>query len=536
MSVRDIYDNENDDVNTSDEESIDTLGNIPLEWYNELEHQGYDHSGKPLPKPTKGRLDSIDQFLAMTDDPNYYKTVYDEYGNATVLNADDIRLVNAIISNKSDAQLEKDFPAVSYAYDDWMIPLNDYTPPKQRFIPSQKEHIRIKKLAAKLRKQFTFLFHQCLQLYVAPRRLVKVPEHRDPLKELILPPLEELRPFPSNRNGVVKVKEVMRCIVVDPSGEYVASGGDDGSILITEALTGMEVKQINFPEAIRDIQWGKDDVLFIAVGEFVYGMKLDIRDVDSDYSIYELESVKVEVFENKTSFITPNEELKKEGIILAIHHPHLVKKLSLHHKGSYLACVFGTSSNSYCVIHHLPTKRSQNPAKNLKGFIQSCVFHPLKPMIAIATLSKIVIIDLQKGVTQKRLNVPSKSITDIVFHPCGDHLIACSFDKKCIWYDLQAGLDPFKVLRLHTAAVRAVDVHKILPLFATIGDDAEIQIMHGAASSDVTVDPILIPIVKLGGHEKKGQLGGTDIAFHPFLPWIYSTGADGTIQWYSDWF
>ncbi|EKE38886.1 hypothetical protein ENUP19_0240G0073 [Entamoeba nuttalli] len=605
MSVRDIYDNENDDINTSDEESIDTLGNIPLEWYNELEHQGYDHSGKPLPKPTKGRLDSIDQFLAMTDDPNYYKTVYDEYGNATVLNADDIRLVNAIISNKSDAQLEKDFPAVSYAYDDWMIPLNDYTPPKQRFIPSQKEHIRIKKLAAKLRKQFITLpqnvtkkarvkdiwgagvhkkkyhlplppvklpgnsasyhpapeyknenntnydrlmdipqysnllndvYSRCLQLYVAPRRLVKVPEHRDPLKELILPPLEELRPFPSNRNGVVKVKEVMRCIVVDPSGEYVASGGDDGSILITEALTGMEVKRINFPEAIRDIQWGKDDVLFIAVGEFVYGMKLDIRDIDSDYSIYELESVKVEVFENKTSFITPNEELKKEGIILAIHHPHLVKKLSLHHKGSYLACVFGTSSNSYCVIHHLPTKRSQNPAKNLKGFIQSCVFHPLKPMIAIATLSKIVIIDLQKGVTQKRLNVPSKSITDIVFHPCGDHLIACSFDKKCIWYDLQAGLDPFKVLRLHTAAVRAVDVHKILPLFATIGDDAEIQIMHGAASSDVTVDPILIPIVKLGGHEKKGQLGGTDIAFHPFLPWIYSTGADGTIQWYSDWF
>ena len=409
MSARDIYDNENDDVNTSDDESIDTLGNIPREWYDELEHEGYDHSGKPVPKPMKGNIDSIDQFLAMTDDPNYYRTVYDENGNATVLNAEDIRLVNAILSNKTDSALVEQFPAVHYSYDDWMIPLNDYTPPKQRFIPSIKEHNQIKRLAAKLRKQYikmpeqiekkarvkdiwgtggkqkkyhlplpklklpgnsfsyhpppeyktenntdydrlmdvpqysqllTDIYKRCLEIYVAPRRLVKVPERRDPLKETVLPPIEELRPFPSNRNGVLKVREVMRCITIDPLGEYVASGSDEGLVVITEALTGMEIHRISFGSAIRDIQWGKDDVLFVGVGEYLYGIQLDIRDVEADYSMYELATETTEIFENKTSYITPSEELREKGVILAIHHPHVVKNISVHHKGSYIACIF----------------------------------------------------------------------------------------------------------------------------------------------------------------------------------------------------
>ena len=62
------------------------------------------------------------------------------------------------------------------------------------------------------------------------------------------------------------MKEVMRCIAMDPQGEFVASGSDEGIIVITEALTGMEIQRIQFEHAIRDIQWGKDDILFLGKG------------------------------------------------------------------------------------------------------------------------------------------------------------------------------------------------------------------------------------------------------------------------------
>ncbi|ELP87305.1 ribosome biogenesis protein bop1, putative [Entamoeba invadens IP1] len=580
MSTRKVYDEENDDMNTSDEVSVDTLGNIPLEWYDDYEHQGYGLDGKPLPKPTQGAIDSIDKFLALTDDPNYYKTVYDENGNATVLNPDDIRLVNAILSNKTQSDLEKEFPSVTFPYDDWMIPVSDPTPSKKSFIPNYKENKLISKLAKKLAKKFVSLpqkverktprirdvwayappkskrspmmplppppmptdadsyhpppefkkddqedfqrlmdvpqysdilkdrYTRCLELYVAPRKTVTIKDRKDHLKETILPPLEELRPFPSNKNTVLRTGKILRCVAVDPLGE------------------GIFVRWLGT----------KDDILYIACDEDVYVLPLNVRDIERDLSPYQIEEDKTEVFTNKTSFNAPNVELKDMGVTMVIHHPYVVKDLSLHRKGHYIACIFGSSSMGYCVIHHIPSKKSQNPVKGLKGLLQKAIFHPSKPILAVASLRRVVLFDLQKGATLKKLNVKTLSISDIAFHPCGEHLIVTTFDRKCVWYDLQAGVDPYKVMRLHNAPCRSLAFHQSYPLFASIGDDALIQVMHASASSDITLDPVIIPLVKLKGHNMKGKIGGIDLQFHPILPWIYSVGADGTMQMFTDWF
>ena len=47
-------------TDTSDEEEVrNTKGNIPLEWYDELSHFGYDIEGKKIPKPASSDRDEV---------------------------------------------------------------------------------------------------------------------------------------------------------------------------------------------------------------------------------------------------------------------------------------------------------------------------------------------------------------------------------------------------------------------------------------------------------------------------------------------
>lgn len=108
------------------QEIRNTVGNIPLEWYNDYPHFGYDIEGKPLPNPVTGdevgvvyKIISIsvmvalpsglyhslcdflfllhfdcpilqlDEFVAKMDDPNYWRTIQDKVTGKEVLLSDD---------------------------------------------------------------------------------------------------------------------------------------------------------------------------------------------------------------------------------------------------------------------------------------------------------------------------------------------------------------------------------------------------------------------------------------------------------------
>jgi ribosome biogenesis protein ERB1 len=45
-----------------------TIGNIPIEWYDDYPHIGYDIDGKRIMKPATG--DELDRFLEKEDDPD----------------------------------------------------------------------------------------------------------------------------------------------------------------------------------------------------------------------------------------------------------------------------------------------------------------------------------------------------------------------------------------------------------------------------------------------------------------------------------
>lgn len=48
-----------------------TVGNVPLQWYDDFPHVGYDLDGRRIYKPVR-TPDELDQFLDKMDDPDYW--------------------------------------------------------------------------------------------------------------------------------------------------------------------------------------------------------------------------------------------------------------------------------------------------------------------------------------------------------------------------------------------------------------------------------------------------------------------------------
>lgn len=88
------------EYDTSDEEDIrNTVGNIPMNWYDEYKHLGYDWDGKPISKPESG--DHLDNFLKRMDDPDFWRTVKDpQTGQDVVLSEEDIQVIQRLKTGK----------------------------------------------------------------------------------------------------------------------------------------------------------------------------------------------------------------------------------------------------------------------------------------------------------------------------------------------------------------------------------------------------------------------------------------------------
>lgn len=48
--------------------------------------------------------------------------------------------------------------------------------------------------------------------------------------------------------------------------------------------------------------------------------------------------------------------------------------------------------------------------------------------------------------------------------------------------------------------------------------------------SDLLQNPLLVPVKVLKGHVLTRDLGVLDVIFHPTQPWVFSSGADGTVR------
>ena len=126
---------------------------VPLEWYDEFDHVGYDLDGGKILRGT--RKDELDSLIARFDDPNASRTVHDYlHGVDVVLSEADIALVKRLQKRRYPSATMNPFPdAVHHEYADKAHPLSNAPPRKAPFLPSRWEAKKVMRLVMAMRSE-----------------------------------------------------------------------------------------------------------------------------------------------------------------------------------------------------------------------------------------------------------------------------------------------------------------------------------------------------------------------------------------------
>lgn len=418
-------------------------------------------------------------------------------------------------------------------------------------------------------------FERSLDLYLAPR-VRKQKLNIDP-DSLIpdLPSPRDLRPFPIKCSTVYRGhKGKIRSISVDPSGQFIATGGDDGTVRVWEILTGREMWKLdiikndtfedgdnnnNEEDHVETVEWNPlsgTGILAVSAGDNIYlivpplfhidvenhGRQLieagwayatngrDAKPSTNLESGDEAETTKVKK-SNSAKWTKPPAKLADSGCGVVVRCKHTVKRISWHRKGDYLVSTAPEGANSAVLIHKMSNHSTQSPFRKSKGIIQYAMFHPFRPHLYVATQRYIRVYDLSAQILAKKLLPGVRWLSSFDIHPQGDNIITSSYDKRLTWHDMDLSTKPYKTLRYHEKAVRDVSYHKGgLPLFCSASDDGHINVFHGSVYDDMMKNPLLVPLKVLKGHEVKQSLGILNVVWHPKEAWLFSAGADGTAR------
>lgn len=637
------YDSDDSDAPVT----TNTIGNIPLSFYDTYPHIGYDINGKKVMRPAKG--EALDALLDSIEVPKGWTGITNPAtGKPLQLSQDELEILQKIQMNEVPGEGYDPYPATIEYFTSVkeIMPLSAAPEPKQRFIPSKHEAKRVMKIVRAIRegrilpyrppeerdkddenvyydiwkdekphpdnvmnipapkiappgydlsynpppeylpskkekeewestdpddreKEYlptsydslrrvpaynNFLkerFERCLDLYLAPR-VRKNRLNIDPSSLLPkLPRPEELRPFPSICSTLFcGHKGRVRSLEIDPSGIWLASGGDDGTIRIWELLTGRQIWSVKIEDdvPVNVVRWRPGSgavILLVALGESMYFIVPTIIDpetealsrnvIDAGFGYSKNSSSTTTVNgsrkESAAKWTRPESRLENEGVILKITTRNIIKVISWHRKGDFFSTVSPTAQKSAVAIHTLSKHLTQIPFRRLPGIPQTAQFHPNRPIFFVATQQAIRSYDLQKQELLKILQPGARWISSIDIHTGGDNLIVGSYDRRLLWHDLDLSTHPYKTLRFHTKAIRTVKFHKGgFPLFADASDDGTLQIFHGKVVNDMMENATIVPLKVLKGHKVKNALGVMDMDWHPKEPWCVSAGADGTCR------
>ncbi|KAI9112833.1 hypothetical protein K1719_016150 [Acacia pycnantha] len=130
-----------------------TIGDVPLKWYEDEPHIGYDVKGKRILKREK--QDKLDSFLASADDPSSWRKFYDEVNDEVVeLTKEEAKVISKMIKGHAPHSDFDPYPDYVdwFKWDDAIHPLSNAPEPKRRFIPSKWEARKVVRYVRAIRK------------------------------------------------------------------------------------------------------------------------------------------------------------------------------------------------------------------------------------------------------------------------------------------------------------------------------------------------------------------------------------------------
>ncbi|KAK8741083.1 hypothetical protein OTU49_002486 [Cherax quadricarinatus] len=601
---------------SSDEEDLrNTIGNVPLKWYDEYPHLGYNLDGKHIIKPKRG--DTLDNFLNRIENPDFDRTVFDKQTGQDVRLSDaDLDIVKRVMSQKvPDASYDYYAPWIDhFTYEVMEMPLSGRTDSKKSFVPSKDEAAYVAKRAEQIRRgliQYThkrekkyhfydlwsdkkrlrrihdpmpapkvklpghwfsynppreYLPHfnkpfgslrevpgykhfihecweRCIDLYIAPRK--RVLRVNASSKDLIpvLPKAQDLQPFPTMEGLVFKGhRSIIRSISIHPLGKFLASGSDDQTVKIWEISTGRCLRSFDIEAAVKWVAWNPSSKLFLL------GIVIEKKVIFLNPETYLTDKVVVKqtnaVFKEEpdqgdyiqpervrtaVTWRKPTADEWAKGYRIVIDHFRSVKQIVWHKQGDYFATVIPQGDHRSVLMHQLSRWRSQVPFNKCKGLVQAVQFHPKLPFLYVATQSHIRVYNLQKQRILKKVQANCRWISSIAIHPGGEHFLISGYDCRLNWFEMEYTKRP-RILRYHKAAVRCAAYHRKYPLFASASDEGRVIVSHGMVYNDWLKDPFIVPVKELKGHKMFEGLCVLDVTWHPYEPFLFTSGADATIR------
>ncbi|XP_045597666.1 ribosome biogenesis protein bop1-A [Procambarus clarkii] len=603
---------------SSDEEDLrNTIGNVPIKWYDEYPHLGYDLDGKQIVKPKRG--DTLDNFLNRLENPDFDRTVFDKQTGQDVRLSDaDLDTVKRLMSQQvPDSSYDYYAPWVDFFTHEVMeMPLSGRIDSKKSFVPSKHEAAYVAKRAEQIRRGLIKYTHKreekyhfynlwsdsdekrrrgihnhlrapkvrlpghgesynppreylpfdrnppkslrqvpayklfiqdryerCLDLYIAPRkRIMRVTASA---KDLIpvLPKPQDLRPFPTMEGLIFKGhRSIIRSISIHPLGKFLASGSDDQTVKIWEISTGRCLRSFDVEAAVKWVAWNPSNKLFLL------GIVLENKVIFMNPETYLTDKVIVQqtnsVFKEEpdqgdymqpervktaVTWRKPTADEWAKGYRTILEHFRSVKQIVWHKQGDYFATVVPEGDHRSVLMHQLSRWRSQVPFNKCKGRVQAVQFHPKLPFLYVVTQGHIRVYNLQKQRILKKVQANSRWISSIAIHPGGEHFLIGGYDRKLNWFEMECTRKPH-LLRYHKAAVRSVAYHRKYPLFASASDEGRVIVSHGMVYNDWLKDPFIVPVKELRGHNMFDDLCVLDVTWHPYEPFLFTSGADATIR------
>ncbi|KAF8341995.1 NUC169 domain-containing protein [Cantharellus anzutake] len=143
------------DSDSSTEDDPNRIGNVPMHWYDDLPHIGYDLDGKKIFRPAKG--DELDKFLSTVEDPTSWTAGFDRSTqNDIQLTTEELDIIRRLqMGENPDAGYNPYEPMVEWYSGkgkEMVLPVNRRPEPKRRWLPSKWEKQKVMKIVRAIRE------------------------------------------------------------------------------------------------------------------------------------------------------------------------------------------------------------------------------------------------------------------------------------------------------------------------------------------------------------------------------------------------
>ncbi|KAF6762762.1 ribosome biogenesis protein ERB1 [Ephemerocybe angulata] len=142
------------DSDSSTEEATNRVGDVPMHWYDDMPHIGYDINGKRVLRPARG--DELDKFLATVDDPSAWTSAFDKTSQEEKpLSSEELDIIKRLYAGENpDENYDPYEPMVEWFTGkgkEEIMPLSAAPEPKRRWVRSKWEKQKIMKIVRAIR-------------------------------------------------------------------------------------------------------------------------------------------------------------------------------------------------------------------------------------------------------------------------------------------------------------------------------------------------------------------------------------------------